>query len=111
MTHPSKAKGDRMERIVRDYLISEGLQAERIPAGVSDDTGDIWTPTGHTIQVKDRKVVALPEWWRDTQLQTANNRHDFGWLVHKRHGVTDPAAQWVTCDLAQLARILEGAVR
>ena len=105
MTHPAKRKGDLFERTIVDYL-AEQLPAERIPASATIDRGDIWLP-GTTLQCKNHVRLDLPAAWRDTQQQAGNNRHHDGWLIHKRHGVTDPAAQWVTCDLAQLRRHLE----
>jgi hypothetical protein len=107
VTHPSKAKGDRFERLVCDYL-AETVVCERIPAGASKDRGDLWVPNAGTIQCKDWTTTNLPAWWRDTERQMTNNNHRTGWVVHKRKGTTDPTQQWVTCDLQQLRYLLDG---
>lgn len=106
--HPSKVKGDRFERLVADYLAETLPAVERIPAGATEDRGDLWIP-GSTIQIKNVARMALPSWWADTTRQAATNRHALGWLVHKRVGTTAPGSQWVTCDLAQLRDVLGGA--
>lgn len=110
MSHPSKVKGSAFERLICDYLTALGIPAERIPAGASDDRGDIWVP-GVTIQCKNQARMALPAWWADTQRQRDTNDHTVGLLVHKRHGVTDPSRQWVTVDLAQAVELIAPMVR
>jgi len=110
MAHPNKIKGNGFERLVRDFLAAGGIPADRIPAGATIDRGDIWVP-GNTIQCKNVRLLALPSWWKDTLDQTAANNHRFGWIVHKRHGTTDPAKQWVTTDLTQLRAVLSELIK
>ena len=110
MTHPSKAKGDAFERLIARYFADEGFIVERIPAGASDDRGDLWIP-GVTIQCKNRTRTDLPGWWADTERQRDYNAHDDAVLIHKRVGTVDPARQWVTVDLAQAISLLRQAGR
>ena len=110
MANPSKAKGSRFERLIADYL-SETFPCERIPAGATVDRGDLWTPTGVTLQLKDHARLAMGPAWAATLDQQANNGHDLSFLVHKRHGKGAPGDQWVTCDVTQLRRLLAERVR
>ena len=106
MTHPSKVKGDRFERLVADYL-AEKVTVERIPAGATVDRGDLWTPGKQTIQCKDVNHMSLGSWVDEATQQMVNNNHRAAWVVHKRRGVTAAADQFVTCDLSQLRDLLE----
>lgn len=110
MTHPSKAKGDKFERLIRDTIIEAEVPVDRIPAGASDDRGDLWIP-GVTVQCKNVARLALAEWWGETEAQRDYNGHDLGFLVHKRVGVTDGLRQWVTIDVATMNVILRRIVR
>jgi hypothetical protein len=105
MTHPSKVKGDAFERMCRDYLAEVGLPVDRIPAGASNDRGDLWFP-GHTLQCKNHGTPSLGSWWAQTQRQREYNRHPYAWCIHKRRGVAAPGDQFVTCDLGQLRMLL-----
>ena len=107
MTHPSKAKGDKFERLIAATLAEDGHPVERIPAGASDDRGDLWIAgLPVTTQCKNRATLALPEWWRDTERQRLYNGHEFGFLVHNRPRVAAGLDQWVTVDVATFSRIL-----
>lgn len=108
MTNAAKAKGSAFERLVCDYLAEE-IDAERIPAGKSDDLGDIWTPPGTAVwQCKNRQTLSLGAWLDETLAQQANAKRPWHWLVVKRKGTTDPARQFAICTLEQARHLTAG---
>lgn len=110
MAHPSKTKGDKFERLIRDTIVEAEIPVDRIPAGASNDRGDLWIP-GATVQCKNGARLDLAGWWRQTTAQRDHNRHDLGFLVHKRVGVTEGLRQWVTIDVETMIEILKGRAR
>lgn len=103
MTNPSKRKGSAFERLICDYLAETG-PAERIPAGATEDRGDLWTPAA-AIQCKNRQQLSLGAWLDETVKQQHNANKNLHWLVVKRKGSTDPARQFAICTLEQARRI------
>ena len=104
MTNPGKRKGSAFERLIADYL-AESVPCERIPAGATLDRGDLWTPPA-AIQCKNRQQLSLGAWLDETVEQQHNAKKDWGWLIVKRRGVTDPARQFAICTTAQLRALL-----
>lgn len=86
MTHPNKRKGDAYERAVRDYIRDQtGLTCERIPAGATDDLGDLWVPPpGPLLQCKDVGRIDLAGFTDEMRTQTANSGRALGFVVIKR---------------------------
>jgi len=90
---------------VTRYL-DELFPAEKTVAGGQVDRGDIWTPTVDAAwQAKNRQTLSLGVWLTETLAQQANARRSISWLVVKRKGVTDPAAQFAVCSLEQARQI------
>ena len=54
------------------------------------------------------QALRLPEWTAEAQLEAGNDDALVGLVVHKRHGVSDPMRQWVSCTVADLVAILSG---
>ncbi|MBM4496211.1 hypothetical protein GS426_11240 [Rhodococcus hoagii] len=95
MSNPNKAKGDRAERAVRDYLRANGFpHCERTRAGYTRDAGDLHPAPGLTVQVKDRAQYAWPEWLRQLDEQRDEAKADHAVLVVKRRGLGDPGSGW-----------------
>lgn len=96
MPNANKAKGDRAEAAVRDYLVSSGFSAFRTRAGWDDDRGDVIVPLrpsqpgGMAIQVKDVASPAWKTWWIQLREQIQNGNHDHGVIWWKRRGHADP---------------------
>ncbi|MBU6330288.1 MAG: hypothetical protein KGR18_10105 [Acidobacteria bacterium] len=101
MTNPQKAKGAAFERLIADYLLSRSIPCERIPAGATLDRGDLWIPIIEypTIDCKNHRSPQLSAWVDRAGEQAHNAGRHAGVVVHKRHGVADPARQFVTTDL------------
>ena len=60
------------------------------------------------LEVKDCATSRLPEWTREARIEAGNDDALVGLVVHKRRGVSDPMAQWVTGTVADLVAILTG---
>ena len=105
MTNPNKAKGDQAERLVRDLLIAEGLPAERIPAGTTQDIGDIWTPTA-VVQVKNHKRLSLGPWLDETVAQQQHAGKVWHGLIVKRRGYGAPDQWFAVMEAQQFAWML-----
>lgn len=111
MANPNKAKGDRWESAVRDYLRANGFpNAERTRAGYAKDHGDVHLD-GPTViaQAKDHARHALPEWLTQLAEQTADAGAAHGFLAVKRRGVGDPGKSYAVMELAALVRLLRAA--
>lgn len=102
----AKAAGARFEKEVAQYLGGE----RRVKEG-RNDRGDITGvhAGGHDVvlECKNCTRTDLPQWWREAEAEAANAETIVYAVVHKRHGVGDPARQWVTMDLRQYRALLE----
>ena len=103
MANRSKAKGSAFELAVARYLAEE-FPCERIPAGSSVDRGDLWGPLV-AWQCKAVQQLSLGAWLDATEVQSANAKRPFHYLVVKRKGTTDPAKQFAVSTLAQARTI------
>ncbi|WP_243410769.1 hypothetical protein [Mycobacterium kansasii] len=87
-------------------------RVERRARNGSRDRGDISGVRLHgqrvVLEVKDCARLDLPGWIREAQFEAGNDDALVGLVVHKRRGVSDPMAQWVTCTVADLVAILTG---
>jgi hypothetical protein len=110
----AKAAGARFERLVADYLAEEldDDRIDRAPKAGAKDKGDIANVRmgGHKIiiECKDVARMDLPTWAREAQVEAKNADALTGIVVHKRHGVANPAQQWATMTLGELAKLLKG---
>jgi hypothetical protein len=95
MTNANKAKGDRAEAAVRDYLRVNGFPGtERTRAGYQRDAGDLHLTPGLIAQVKDVAAYSWPTWLASLEGQIAEAQADHGVLVSKRRGLGD-AGNWL----------------
>lgn len=62
----------------------------------------------YIVEAKNRKTLALPQWWQETETEAANAGVPFGVIVHKRVGKTKPEDQWATMTLGQWLRLMHG---
>lgn len=87
MTNPNKRRGDSHERAVRDYLQARGVTCERIPAGATNDHGDLWLPMpGPVVQCKNHARMDLAGWMDETLEQMHNAGRAMAWVAVKRRG-------------------------
>ena len=110
----AKAAGARFERTIADALAA-ALDDDRIDRRARNgakDRGDIGGIRLHgqrvVIECKDAATLRLPEWTAEARIEAGNDDALVGLVVHKRRGVGDPMAQWVTMTLADLVSILTG---
>lgn len=109
MTSPQKNKGDRFERDIRDYLLSQGFNVERTRAGWADDRGDIHGIAGFTWECKNQKALSLSAWVGELESECRNAGTSVGAVVHKKRGVTDGGEQYATLPLRMLVQLLKEA--
>lgn len=109
MTNSAKAKGSAFERAEADYLISRGIPCERIPAGASLDRGDLWIPIIEwpSIDTKNHRSPSLGAWCDRAEEQRDNAGRRSGFVLHKRHGVADPARQFMTTTVEMFVDLME----
>ncbi|WP_406813981.1 hypothetical protein [Mycobacterium sp. M23085] len=110
----AKAAGTRFETTIARALAAalDDDRIERRTRNGARDRGDIGGIRLHgqrvVIEVKDCGRVDLPGWTAEAHLEAGNDDALVGLVVHKRRGVGDPMAQWVTCTVADLVAILTG---
>ena len=110
----AKAAGTRQERVVADYLAREYDDRidRRVKTGAKDcgDIAGLRTRDGRRIvlEVKNTTRIDLAGWATELDAEIENDGALTGAVVHKRHGVADPAKQWVTMTLEQLTWLLKG---
>jgi len=98
MANAAKAKGSRAERQVADFLVANGIETDRIPAGATLDRGDLWVSHRGfpTIDVKDHAQMQLAAWVDRSIEQAENARRSAGVVWHKRRGKADPGEWYVS---------------
>lgn len=110
MANPQKAKGSGAERGVVEYLRAHGFpHAERRLAGSSKDRGDIAGVPGVVIEVKNCERTNLAGWLAEAAVEQANDRADYGVVLHKRRGKSDVAQWYVTLPAGQFVHLLRQA--
>lgn len=100
MTSPQKRKGDAAELGVSRYLISQGVWNERIPAGATEDRGDLLI-VGWCCEIKSyaNQTEGIRRALEDLEVAKATTRKP-GFAVIKRNGKADPGEWLVTMTLA-----------
>lgn len=107
----ARAAGARFERQIADWL-AEHLDDRidrRVKTGAKD-RGDLsgLRHRGERVvaELKNTTRTNLAGWIREAHLEAGNDDAAIGVVIHKRHGNADPAAQWVSMTLADLAWLL-----
>ncbi len=94
MTNPSKAKGNRAEREVCDWLAAgTNYPVHRRIAGAQRDCGDIGGVPSVCVEVKSGQP-AIRKWLREIDAETLNAGTRYGFVVWRTPGVTD-GNRWV----------------
>ena len=99
MSNPQKSKGSGWERALVDYLALHHIEATRIPAGATNDRGDLFIPIIEwpSIDAKNYASYAgqLAGWVDRAEEQAINAGRLFGlgWLTRK--GNANPANAYV----------------
>lgn len=108
----AKAAGTRHETSIVKYL-AEHLDDDRIERRSKNgakDRGDV-TGIRHrgrrvVIEAKNTARTDLAGWIREAHREAGNDDAAIGVVVSKRHGVGDPAQQWVHMTLADFAWLI-----
>lgn len=110
----ARAAGTRFEREIAEAL-ARALNDDRIERRArtgARDRGDIAGVRcrGHRVVVECKNAVRLdlPAWTREARIEAGNDEAICGVVVHKRHGTSDPLAQWVSMTLADFVALLTG---
>jgi hypothetical protein len=95
-----RAKGTAAETAVVRYLQDNGfIHAERRALHGINDKGDITGIPGVVIEVKNHAKLTLAEWVKELQQEMVNANADFGFVVAKKKGTTNPAEWYAVMPL------------
>lgn len=113
MTAYHRAKGSSFERLIADYLASNGFPfADRRVKSGSKDKGDVGGVHVNgerlVLECKNTSKISLGTWAAEAEVERVNDAALAGVIVHKRHGKGKAGDQWVTLTLADFAAILTG---
>ena len=113
MTAYHRQKGSTFERMIADYLKSNGFPfADRRVKSGSKDKGDIGGVGIHeqrlVLECKNTSKISLGTWSAEAETERINDQALAGVIVHKRHGKGQAEDQWVTMTLADFSAILTG---
>lgn len=122
MANPNKAKGDRAERAVRDYVAERYPGSFKTRAGFNDDLGDVLVAHDGGRVVLQVKDVASPAWraWFGQlaeQAATATDNYDGvhevlgGLIVHKARGEADPSKWRAVAELGAVLDLVDAAYK
>ena len=82
------------------YLQDNGfIHAERRALHGINDKGDITGIPGVVIEVKNHAKLTLAEWVKELQQEMVNANADFGFVVAKKKGTTNPAEWYAVMPL------------
>lgn len=114
----AKSAGSRHERVIAEYLAKfvDVVIERRVQSGAKD-RGDLsgirLSPhlgAGRVVaELKDTARIDLAGWAREARVERINDGAVAGVVIHKRHGVADPGAQWVTLEVRDLVALLTGS--
>jgi hypothetical protein len=113
----AKTAGSRFERAIADYLAAhvDDRIDRRVKTGAKDrgDLGGIrLSPAlggGRVVgECKDTASTQLGPHHNEAEIERGNDDAIVALLIHKRHGVSDPGRQWVTCTVDDLVALLTG---
>lgn len=111
----AKKAGSSFESLVAKFLavrLGDDRIERRAKTGSKDkgDIGGVRTIRGGrvVIEVKNVSRDNLPAWIREAEVERGNDDAVVGVVVHKRHGVGNPADQYVSMSLEAFAVLLEG---
>lgn len=108
----AKQKGTSAESALVKYLQANGFpMAERRALTGSLDQGDITGTPCLAWEVKNHKAYHIPEWLRETEIETGNAKADFGILAVKPNGVGlgNAGQWWAIMTMDQMVKLLREA--
>ena len=75
MANPNGRKGAQFETDVMRWLRSAGALCERLVKAGKNDEGDLVAIVGgkqYILELKNRKTISLPEFWREAEIEAEN---------------------------------------
>lgn len=110
MSNPQKDKGSGWERALVDFLALHHIEATRIPAGATNDRGDLFIPIIEwpSIDAKNYASYAgqLAGWVDRAEEQAVNAGRRFGIVWLKRKGKANPANGYVVMSGKAFATVM-----
>ena len=110
VSNPQKTKGSGWERALVDYLALHHIEATRIPAGATNDRGDLFIPIIEwpSIDAKNYASYAgqLGGWVDRAEEQAVNAGRRFGIVWLKRKGKANPANGYVVMSGKAFATVM-----
>lgn len=110
MANPNGRKGAQFETDVMRWLRSAGALCERLVKAGKNDEGDLVAIVGgkqYILELKNRKTISLPEFWREAEVEAENYAKARGltevplhYVILKRRNAGIEKA-WVIQDLEQ----------
>ena len=110
MANPNGRKGAQFETDVMRWLRSAGALCERLVKAGKNDEGDLVAIVGgkqYILELKNRKTISLPEFWREAEVEAENYAKARGltevplhYVILKRRNAGIEKA-WVIQDLQQ----------
>lgn len=118
MANPNGRKGAAFEIAVRDYLRRAGIFVERLVKNGKNDEGDlvcIIAGKTYILELKNRKKLDLPQFWREAQVEAENYgkardvETPISYVIIKRRNASIDQA-WVVETMEQWLRRNDGRV-
>ena len=109
----AKAAGTRHERQIADCLAAhiDDRIDRRVKTGALDK-GDIAGLRVHgkriVIEAKNTTRINLAGWVTEAETERINDGALAAFVIHKRHGRTNPLDQYVTCTVRELIALING---
>lgn len=110
MANPNGRKGAQFETDVMRWLRNAGALCERLVKAGKNDEGDLVAIVGgkqYILELKNRKTISLPEFWREAEVEAENYAKARGlsevplhYVILKRRNAGIEKA-WVIQDLEQ----------
>ena len=110
MANPNGRKGAQFETDVMRWLRNAGALCERLVKAGKNDEGDLVAIIGgkqYILELKNRKTISLPEFWREAEVEAENYAKARGltevplhYVILKRRNAGIEKA-WVIQDLEQ----------
>ena len=109
----AKAAGARFNRDIADYLAAhvDDVIEVRHTNGAKD-RGDV-SGLRHlgeriVVEAKNTSRINLAGWANEAEVERGNDDAIAAVIAHKRHGVGDPAEQWITMTARDFVALLTG---
>ena len=96
-----RAKGMAFERLIRNYLASEGVELERTKNGAKQPDGDLVGLDGFHIEVKNQRNLATSIREAIDQTTAIKSPDKFGLAIVKRPGISDPGESYAVMRLTE----------